>query len=106
MGRRMHTATVDGGDPEGSVSEAVRAASCTRGKIALPNGTPCGTNEVCHKGACMACNAGVACTPADHCHLGETSCSTGVAVCSDTGVDATNGTVCGTNLVCSAGTCT
>ena len=69
-------------------------------------GAACGINMVCDEGACIACTAGLPCTPASNsCHTGTTSCTTGVSVCVDTGTSAVNGTACGTNEVCDNGTC-
>jgi hypothetical protein len=71
-----------------------------------PNGTTCGTDQVCNGGACVACTAAVACTPAANpCHVGATSCATGASVCEDTGASVPDGTTCGTDAVCYAGTC-
>ena len=71
----------------------------------LADGTTCGTDQVCSAGACVACAAGLACTPANPCHQGLTSCATGASVCEDTGFTLTDGATCGTDLVCYAGAC-
>lgn len=52
----------------------------------------------------MACTAGVACTPADACHVGATTCN-GTLACSDTGAAVADGTTCGGTNVCTAGVC-
>ena len=52
-----------------------------------------------------ACAAGVSCVPTNACHTGRIDCTTGSAVCTDTGTSVTNGTSCGTNLFCDNGTC-
>ena len=50
------------------------APVCTEsGNVA--NGTTCGTNMVCSSGSCMACTAGLSCTPANPCHAGTQACS-------------------------------
>ena len=70
-----------------------------------PNGTTCGTNQVCNNGACNACTAGVGCaTNPNPCFTGVTFCGTGVETCVDQTQKA-NGTSCGTNLVCNGGVC-
>jgi len=51
------------------------------------------------------CDASAPCTPIEVCHVGVTGCSSGATVCNDTGNAAKDGTPCGTNLVCRAGTC-
>lgn len=71
----------------------------------LPNGTACGTNEVCGNGTCNACTQGAACTPTNACHTGTTDCSTGSPVCTDTGTSLANGTSCGASGVCESGAC-
>ena len=85
--------------------------SCATGVQTCPvtgnvgNGSPCGTNQVCSNGTCAACMAG-SCTPSNApCHVGSQSCSTGAPVCTDTLASVTNGTPCGTNLVCNSGMC-
>lgn len=50
------------------------------------------------------CVAGGNCTSANPCHVAIISCSTGTAVCTDSG-NIANGTSCGTNLVCNNGAC-
>jgi len=50
-------------------------------------------------------SCGQACIPANPCDLGTIDCSSGTATCADTGTPVSNGTSCGTNLVCNAGTC-
>ncbi len=81
------------------------AAICKDAGTNVSDGSSCGTNLVCKAGACTTCKAGPACTPANACHVGATSCSTGVSVCVDTAVNAPNGLGCGTNLFCNAGAC-
>ncbi|HEY6001554.1 MAG TPA: hypothetical protein VIV57_01690 [Anaeromyxobacter sp.] len=72
----------------------------------LPDGTVCGTNQVCSGGACVSCTAGLACTtqPDPLCHDGVTSCATGASQCVN-GTAKANGTSCGSNLVCNGGAC-
>ena len=43
--------------------------------------------------------------PHNPCHTGTLNCSTGSATCTDSGSNQPDGTVCGTNLVCRAGSC-
>jgi len=52
-----------------------------------------------------ACTGGDACMPVNPCHIGQTTCSQGVASCTDTEKPAANGTACGTDMVCSGGSC-
>ena len=72
------------------------------------DGTICGANQVCNGGACVACVANVACTPANECHQGLTSCATGTSVCVDQNMDVADGGACGllaNGTVCTAGIC-
>jgi hypothetical protein len=71
----------------------------------VPDGTSCGTDLVCGGGTCNACTSGQACTPANPCHAGSISCTTGFPVCVDTGTNLANGTTCGTGQVCLNGAC-
>ncbi len=102
------TACVGNPDPachDGVTSCATGASACVDG-AAKANGTTCGTNLVCSAGVCSACTASLACTtnPDPACHDGVTSCSTGTQTCID-GAAKTNGTTCGSNLVCNGGAC-
>jgi hypothetical protein len=54
---------------------------CLETGSSSPNGTPCGTNQVCNGGSCVSCTPGGACTTADPCSLGTISCVTGSARC-------------------------
>jgi hypothetical protein len=69
------------------------------------NGKACGNGQVCRSGSCEACSDGMFCTPANKCHLGKLSCTSGRPVCVDMGDRAANGTGCGENLYCSNGAC-
>lgn len=70
------------------------------------DGTSCGQNQVCKAGACATCVAGRSCTvPGAPCRAGVTACDTGSEVCLDKGQNAPNGTGCGQDKVCSAGSC-
>lgn len=70
-------------------------------------GTSCGLNQVCNgSGGCIGCSAGNVCStnPDPGCWVGAVSCTTGAPVClNDT--RRPNGTSCGSNMVCNAGTC-
>ncbi len=59
-----------------------------------------GTGDVCE-----TCIAGTSCTPAASCDVGITTCTASGAVCQDTHQPAVDGTTCGTDLVCFAGSC-
>src|SRR5205814_5630829 len=52
-----------------------------------------------------SCTGGGACTPPNACHVGQITCSEGVETCTDTQQPQSNGTACGTNKVCSNGSC-
>lgn len=69
------------------------------------DGVDCGTDQVCSAGECVACTAGEACQPDanNDCVAGEISCATGPSC--ETAGNVTNGTECGTDQVCSAGSC-
>jgi hypothetical protein len=52
------------------------------------------------------CAPGASCTPTNPCHAGTTaSCTGGVPVCQDTGMNARDGTPCGAGGVCISGMC-
>jgi len=72
----------------------------------VPNGTSCGSNQVCNGGSCVTCVAGDVCTtqPDTLCHVGIHDCSTGTQQCVN-GAPLANGTICGTDMVCNAGVC-
>ena len=78
--------------------------ACTDTGNVLTNGASCGTDKVCNAGTCVSCAAGASCQPANACRTGVVSCATGSPVCSETG-NRPNGTVCGTNMVCTNGSC-
>ncbi len=59
----------------------------------------------CGGSGSSSCTAGGACTPANACHLAAISCSSGSAVCADTGASAADGSSCGTAGTCHAGVC-
>jgi hypothetical protein len=80
------------------------ASTCTDLGSSLPNGTTCGTNQVCTQGVCGACTAGGSCVPADLCHVGTASCATGQQTCVP-GAALADGTVCGNGLTCIQGLC-
>ena len=65
------------------------------------NGTSCGNNLVCNNGSCVSCIAGSACQPVsgNACHVGTTSCATGVSTCQETGTLPT-GAACASDKVC------
>ncbi len=72
----------------------------------LDDGTNCGQDLVCRTGGCVACVTGASCVPASGpCHVGVTSCTTGISVCIDTNAPQTEGAACGTGLVCHTGSC-
>jgi hypothetical protein len=98
-------------NPPGNVCQ-MGTTSCTpAGEVcgSLANaglGTPCGTNQVCNQGACVACASGVACNPSGNpCQTGVTSCASGAPTCVPMG-NAPDGASCGAGEVCSKGACT
>lgn len=52
-----------------------------------------------------ACSEGAACTPANACHVGAWSCSSGAPVCLDTAANQPDGSACGAGLLCASGAC-
>ncbi|MFO0583397.1 MAG: carboxypeptidase regulatory-like domain-containing protein [Anaeromyxobacter sp.] len=81
------------------------AGACTDTGLAKPDGTGCGTNQVCGGGVCNACAAGVGCMHDNFCKLGVVQCSTGFLVCADGG-NKPDGTACGASQICRQGFCT
>lgn len=89
-------------------------ATCNATTTNAPNGSICGTNQVCNAGSCVSCTAGQACTSPDPCALGTTSCTTGTSQCVAGGANPAkpNGTNCTPTPVpagggtCQAGVCT
>jgi sugar lactone lactonase YvrE len=69
------------------------------------DGTECGTDKVCSDGACVGCVLGDDCQPDANnpCIAGTVSCAQGPACDSDGNVK--NGTSCGADKVCNAGSC-
>jgi len=90
----------------GTISCASGSPVCTDTGKAADDGTACGTDKVCSSGTCTACKVGSDCLPdpKNSCATGKMACSGGPA-CVSNG-DAADGTNCGTNKVCSGGTCT
>ena len=77
---------------------------CSDTGQSLSNGAQCGTDRVCNAGTCVSCSSGASCQPTNPCKIGATSCLTGSPVCVEQG-NRQNGTMCGANMVCSAGAC-
>jgi hypothetical protein len=101
-----------GGDCSTPNSCKKRVTVCSTGSAVCTDagnadeGTTCGANMYCYGGVCSACKVSAGCPVANLCHLGTvSSCTGGVAACTDTGTAAANGTTCGTNKVCGGGTC-
>ena len=73
-----------------------------------PNGTSCGTNQVCDAGVCTNCTSGGSCTGpnVDPCALGTYSCATGTQQCVSGGPNpAMPGKPCGGTGTCTSGLC-
>ena len=71
-----------------------------------PNGTSCGTNQVCQSGSCVACVEGGDCQPASSpCKKGKLSCATGAPVCVAQSDNEPDGMSCGSSYVCKSGAC-
>lgn len=80
--------------------------ACAETDAGLPDGTSCGTNQVCAAGACIACTEGASCIPAANpCHKGVVNCATGAPLCTDTLAVGDDGAACGPDLTCKAGLC-
>lgn len=79
--------------------------TCTDTLANEPNGHVCAVDKVCFNGSCNLCTAGATCVPANPCHVGATVCTSGQPVCSDTAANVPDGTSCGSNKYCNAGTC-
>ena len=83
----------------GVTSCATGAATCVSA-VNVPNGTPCGTNQVCNGGTCNDCQSNASCNPGGNtCVTGYVDCTSGAPVCTKNGVAAA-GTACGSNQVC------
>ena len=121
----------DAGQNVGDSSKCVPGATCIPGECkvgqttcdeagvascgsvqAASNGISCGgdagdggaTGSVCSQGVCTACNSGGDCSVANSCKKSVYVCTTGAAVCTETG-SANDGTPCGSAMVCSGGVC-
>jgi sugar lactone lactonase YvrE len=92
----------------GVVTCSAAGPVCSDTGSGQPNGTSCGPSSVCTSGACGPCSGASCCTsacvPANPCHRGTQACG-GSSGCADTGAAVDNGTGCGTNQVCLAGSC-
>jgi hypothetical protein len=85
---KVHVQFVAGGTGTASAALTVSAASGGSAMLTLMATT---------------CPSNTSCKPANPCHVGMLSCSTGA--CTDTGANVTDQTSCGTGMVCVAGTC-
>lgn len=100
-------------------ADCTEAGSCQQLNVACSTGSPvcmancnvidgtkCGANLYCNKGACAPCTNGSSCAPAGKpCNRGSVTCAQGQATCNDLQMPAADGTACGTNEVCSGGQC-
>ncbi len=89
----------------GAGGAATGGVAATGGSSAATGGAPATGGSQAAGGATSTCIAGLPCTTSiATCHSGKTTCNGNTTVCSDAG-SATNGTSCGTDLVCHNGTC-
>ena len=88
----------------GSTSCATGAAVCNDTGVSVANGTACGAGKVCSTGACVACASGSSCPASSACKTAAVDCTSGSAVCKDTG-NVADGTGCGASKTCAAGVC-
>lgn len=80
--------------------------ACLATDAGTRDGTACGTGRVCSAGACALCAEGSSCSPpANPCHNGILSCTTGQPVCTDSNTPAADGSACGADLLCAASAC-
>lgn len=79
-------------------------ATC-RATDPLPNGTSCGDGLACIGGACVTCQDGVSCLPANPCHAGHVSCASAARGCVDDATPLADGTACGVGQACIGGAC-
>jgi hypothetical protein len=91
---------------QGTLACATGTPVCTDKGTLLAAGTSCGTDKVCGAtGACGDCKVGASCAVTGKpCRTGTTTCNTGAPICAES-ANVANGTSCGTNMVCSAGSC-
>ena len=99
-----------GNKPAAAADSACLTTSCKTGTCdgkgacsVASDGVMCGTNRFCRTGTCGACTPNLACSPANPCKDGVTSCSSGVMVCTETTNRAAN-TPCGAVASCSGTT--
>jgi hypothetical protein len=83
--------------------------TCVETTANAPNGTPCGSNQVCNAGQCATCMAGGSCMSPDPCAVGVVSCSTGSPRCESAGPNPArpDGTTCSPTIsgLCQSGRC-
>ncbi len=99
----------------GNTSCATGAPACQDAGTFLVDGATCGTNLVCRAGSCGACAVGGVCdgaaghapapTAPNPCLTYATSCGSGTPACGTSG-SVSDGTACGTGLICRSGACT
>lgn len=95
----------------GTTSCSTGTSVCMDNGTPLPDTTDCSLGgpdaATCQVGVCTVCTSVACVPPANPCHTGTTSCLVGsVGTCIESTTPVTDGTTCGTNLVCSAGACT
>jgi hypothetical protein len=81
------------------------APVCQRSGLKAP-GMACPTGVCSMSGACVTCQDGGDCMPADDpCKVGALACSSGAPTCNSTAAHRADGHPCGINKVCRAGGC-
>jgi hypothetical protein len=78
--------------------------TCVAQPSALVDGTSCGAALICNTGMCIACLQGNPCSNGNTCRISVMTCENGVAGCVPI-ASLTDGTYCGTNLICEGGSC-
>ena len=100
----------DADGPRADAPDGARADAADGPRTDAPDGpradAPDGAGADAPRPDGPVCETGLSCTPTNACHVGFTACGDGGAtICTDTGNPQSDGTECGTNMVCSNGQC-
>ena len=90
---------------KGTVSCASGIAECIDEKTPASDGATCALDKVCSAGVCIDCQSGAPCAPSTLCRQGKLSCVSGKPVCIAASAPVPDGTSCGSQLICQAGSC-